>query len=308
MKSAILGQLELHHLVAFAAVARIGSFTAAAQSLGYTQSAVSQKVARLEKLLGHRLIDRSRSRSITLTPAGRIVLDHAEAVQLRLEVAIDDLAALENGVSGVLRVGCYESISIRILPRVLRLFAEQFPGITVMLSENEHDEALLDQVERGELDLTFVVFPMIEGPFESVTILEDPLVLVVSADSALAARTGPISVRDLVGLPLISYAQMREEHRMETRLGQPQLSKQIIFRSNHNSTILSLAAEGYGSAVLTRLSVDPKYPGISILPVEHVGPRIIGVAWHRPHQQSVQEKTFVQLAMRVAREVEQADF
>jgi DNA-binding transcriptional LysR family regulator len=294
-------------LVAFAEVARTRSFTAAARSMGYTQSAVSQQISRLEQIVGHRLIERSSARAITLTPAGRILIDHAEAIHSRLENAMDDLSALANGVAGILRVGCYESISVRMLPRVLKLFAEQFPRVQVLLTELDDDGELLRQVEAGDLDLTFVVFPMIDGPFEAANLLEDPFVLVVSTNSPLAARTSPVTIDDLSGLPLIAYGQMRDEHQIETRLGRPQLSKQVIFRSNHNGTILSLTADGYGCAVLPRLSVDPYRPGITMLPMAHVNPRIVGVAWHQRRRQSMAATSFVEIAMQIARDIEESN-
>ncbi|WP_115790119.1 LysR family transcriptional regulator [Arthrobacter silvisoli] len=306
MDKSPLSQLDLRHLIALAEVGRTRSFTAAARSLGYTQSAVSQQIGRLEQIVGHRLIDRSGVRVVALTPAGRILVDHAEAIHSRLESALDDLSALNRGEAGTLRVGCYESISVRILPRALRLFAERFPRVQVVLTESDDDEELLGMVETGDLDLTFVVFPMTDGPFEAVNLLDDPFVLVVSNDSPLAARTTPVSTDDLAGLPLIAYGQMRDVHQIETRLGRPQLSKQVIFRSNHNGTILSLTADGYGCAVLPLLSVDPHRPGITMLPVEKVTPRTVGVAWHKRRKQGAAASSFVEIAGQVAREIEES--
>lgn len=306
MEKSLFTQLELRHLIALAEVARTHSFTAAARSMGYTQSAVSQQISRLEQIVGHQLIERSSARTITLTPAGRILIDHAEAIHARVESALDDLSALTNGEAGTLRVGCYESISVRMLPRVLKLFAERFPRVQILLTESDDDGELLGKVEAGDLDLTFVVFPMTDGPFEAINLLDDPFVLVVSTDSPLAARTTPVSTDDLTGLPLIAYGQMRDEHQIETRLGRPQLSKQVIFRSNHNGTILSLTADGYGCAVLPRLSVDPHRPGITMLPLANVNPRIVGIAWHRRRKQSAAANSFVEIATRVAREIEES--
>ena len=305
MDKSPLSQLELRHLVAFVEVAHAGSFTAAARSMGYTQSAVSQQISRLEQIVGHRLIERSSGRSITLTPAGNILITHAEAIHAGLENAMEDLAAVANGVAGILRVGCYESISVRVLPRILKLFAVRFPRVQVLLTELDDDSDLLSQVESGELDLTFVVFPLIDGPFHAVTLLEDPFVLVVPTDSPLAARAAAVSADDLAGLPLIAYGQMRDEHQIETRLGRPQLKKQVIFRSNHNGTILSLIANGYGCAVLPRLSVDPYRQGITTLPMAHVNPRIVGIARRQQRLPSMSVTSFVEIAMQVARELEE---
>jgi DNA-binding transcriptional LysR family regulator len=77
-------------------------------------------------------------------------------------------------------------------------------------------------------------------------------VLAVPEDSDLGRRPSPVSLRHLTGVPLITYAQMREVHSIENRLGRPQLRHQIVFRSHDNATILGLAAAGVGAAIISR--------------------------------------------------------
>lgn len=296
------GSLELRHLVALAAVGRNCSFSAAADSLGYTQSAISQQVARLERIVGHTLVDRpGGSRAVSLTPAGRILLGHADAITARLDAAHADLEALAQGTTGVLRVGCYQSVGVRILPRVLRQFNDGWPLVTVELTEAEDDAELLALVERGALDLTFVAYPMMPGPFSAVELLEDPYVVVIREDDELAADTGPIHPSELTGVPLVTYAQMREVHSLANRLGRPELTEQIVFRSNDNGTILGLAAEGVGAAVISWLSVDPFRRGVRTRALAGVGPRIVGMAWHRDRYRIPAHDAFVELVQRELR-------
>src|SRR5215218_6670220 len=95
--------VELRHLVALQAVAREGSFGRAARSLGYTQSAVSQQIAALERIVGERLLERPGGpRRVSLTEAGELLLRHAEAIVARLSAAQADLAALAEGAAGPL--------------------------------------------------------------------------------------------------------------------------------------------------------------------------------------------------------------
>src|SRR5688500_1597934 len=153
--------LDLRHLVALKAIADEGSFGRAAQRLGYTQSAVSQQIATLERLVGERLLERPGGpRPVSLTEAGRLLLRHAEAIVARLEAARADLDALAEGAAGTLRVGTYQSAGRRILPTVLRRFAAAWPRVELRLRESSVDADLLAAVERGELDLTFADRPM----------------------------------------------------------------------------------------------------------------------------------------------------
>src|ERR687895_1899391 len=93
--------LDLRHLIALKAIADEGSFGKAAERLGYTQSAISQQIAALEKIVGLRLIERPGGpRPISLTEAGEVLLRHAEAIQARLLAAKADMTALEAGGTG----------------------------------------------------------------------------------------------------------------------------------------------------------------------------------------------------------------
>jgi DNA-binding transcriptional LysR family regulator len=297
-----LSTIELRYLTALIAVSNDNSFSRAAERLGYTQSAVSQQIGRLERSIGHQLVERPGGpRPVSLTPAGAVLVRHAQAIVARLTSAAADLDALDDGSAGRLRIGCYQSVGVRILPRVLGEFMAGNPEVQIEIVENEDDGVLLGQVERGELDLSFVVAPLPEGPFDAEELLEDPYVVVVQSDSPLGAGKSTVTVKELAGIPLVSYAQMREAHLIENRLGHPTLRDQIVFRSNDNGTILGLAAEGVGAAVLPWLSVDPHRAGIRVLQIAGVSRRIIGIAWHRDRYQIPAAHAFIDLAHAVAR-------
>src|SRR5438128_7812483 len=153
--------VELRHLAALQAVAEEGSFGRAAARLGYTQSAVSQQIATLERLVGLRLIERPGGpRPVSLTEAGRILLRHAEAIDARLRAAKADMDALSAGRAGRLRVGTFQSVGTRVLPTLLRRFSETHPQVEIFLQESADEDDLLELVERGELDLSFSTLPL----------------------------------------------------------------------------------------------------------------------------------------------------
>src|SRR4051812_19886068 len=150
--------VELRHLLALQAIAEHGSFGRAARVLGYTQSAISQQVAALERAVGERLIERPGGpKPVTLTVAGELLLRHAEAIVARLKAAQADLAAFAEGAAGPLRVGTYQSVSARLLPALVRRFKEQFPEVDIQLSESALDDELEQRLEHGEVDLSFVM-------------------------------------------------------------------------------------------------------------------------------------------------------
>ena len=152
--------VEVRHFAALEAVAREGSFGRAAASLGYTQSAISQQIQTLERLVGERLVERPGGpRAVSLTEAGALLLRHAEAIVSRLHAAQADMAALAQGHGGRLRVGTFQSVGARVLPAVMRRFSAEWPDVHVELTESASDEELQRLVERGELDLAFAMPP-----------------------------------------------------------------------------------------------------------------------------------------------------
>jgi molybdate transport repressor ModE-like protein len=293
--------LEVRHLAALKAIANEGSFARAAAHLGYTQSAVSQQIAALERIVGARLLERPPGRRPAgLTQTGELVLRHAEAMLARVKAAQADVAALAGGAAGSLRVGTYESVGARILPEVLREFAAGWPDVEVVLCEAPGDAELLALVERGELDLTFAMLPPVEGPFEAVQLLRDRYVLVVAVDSALATAPRPPRLKEIAALPLIGFRSCRNEQRIEARLRSRGVQPRVVFRSDHNATVQGLVAAGVGAALVPRLTMDPSDQRTVLVELDGtLPPRLLGMVWHRDRYRSAPAAAFIQVAQSV---------
>src|SRR5262245_18921344 len=189
MEANLLLGVDLRHLVALEIVARERSFARAAAQLGYTQSAVSQQIAALERAAGARLLERPRGRGIIEpTEAGALLLRHTERIVASLRAAEADLRALAGGTVGSLRVGTFQSVGVTVLPPLLSRFRDAWAGVEVTLIESGSASDLLGGVERGEHDLSFWALPLADGPFETMELMQDPHVLLVPRDSPLATR------------------------------------------------------------------------------------------------------------------------
>jgi molybdate transport repressor ModE-like protein len=294
--------IELRHFLALEAVARTGSFGKAATALGYTQSAVSQQIATLERIVGQRLVERPGGpKPVSLTEAGRLLLTHADAIAARVAAAQADLTALEDGQVGTLRVGVFQSVGQRILPDVMRRFLEAWPQVDVSLTESADDTELLALVERGELDLTFSDLPLVEGPFESVELMRDPYVLVVPADSLLLERNSPPSYREIAEHDLIGHKHCRTLAKIEAGFWRP---VRFVFRSDHNQTVQALVAAGVGLALVPQLTMDAEDESTALIELPKIPPRIIALAWHRDRYRTPAARAFVETAQRVSQELE----
>jgi DNA-binding transcriptional LysR family regulator len=297
--------VELRHLAALEAVGRTRSFGQAARELGYTQSAVSQQIARLERNVGQRLVDRPGGpRPVDLTDAGRLLLRHADAIVAQLDAAQADLDAFAEGAAGPLRLGIYQSVGARILPGLIRRFKQEWPRVEVSVREEIDAADLLRLLEHGELDLTFADLPLPEGPFESEEVLRDPYVLLVQAGSEWADRESAPPFRELSGVPIVTWRHVGE-HENYLRGRVPDLN--IVFRSDDNGTLVGLVAEGLGVAVVPQLVVNPRNPAYVTLPFgNRIPPRHLAIVWHRDRFRSAATESFVELAKTLSTELSSA--
>src|SRR5438874_3350283 len=290
--------VELRHFLALDAVARTGSFGKAALTLGYTQSAVSQQIATLERQVGQKLVERPGGpRPVSLTEAGRLLLTHAAAIAARVAAAQADLSALGDGEAGSLHVGVFQSVGQRILPALMRRFMASWPKVDVTLTESADDRELLALVERGELDLTFSDFPLEEGPLESLELLRDPYVLLVPADSAVETP----SLREIAQMDLIGHKHCRTLVRVEAVFRQP---LHYVFQSDHNQTVQALVAAGVGVALVPRLTIDEQDEATRVIELQKIPPRILAIAWHRDRYRSPAARAFVETAQVVSAELD----
>jgi molybdate transport repressor ModE-like protein len=298
--------IEIRHLSALEAVAAEGSFRRAAKRLGYVQSAISEQIATLERIVGQRLVERSRgSGPVELTEAGEVLLSHAKAIVARLKAAEADLGALADGSAGSLRLGIYQSVGARVIPRLLPRYARDWPEVRVLPREAPTDAGLFELVERGELELSFADLPLHPGPFESVDLLTDPYVLLVAAGSPLA-QSGPVGLDEIADLPLIGHWTCRVLPRVEAELRAQGLEPNFVFRSDIITTVQALVGAGVGSAIIPRLGVDPADERTAVVELAEglpVQPRVISLFWHRDRYRSPAALGFVDAAREVCAEI-----
>jgi DNA-binding transcriptional LysR family regulator len=297
--------LDLRHLVALKAIADEGSFGRAAVRLGYTQSAISQQIATLERIVGLRLIERPGGpRPISLTEAGRVLLRHAEAIEARLHAAKADMSALQAGDVGRLRVGTFQSVGVRIIPTLLRRFSESHPRVEVVLRESASENELLEMIERGELDLTFWKLPVASGPYESVELLRDPYVLVVPAASPLADLERTPTLKEIALQPLIGFNHCSAMDEVESHLAATGRPPNVVFRSDNNGTVQGLVGAGVGVTVAPRLTVDEDDPTTVTIDLRgRIPARVIGLVWHRDRHRSPAADAFIESAITVCLEL-----
>ena len=295
--------LEMRHLLALVAVVESGTFSAAAEQLGYTQSAVSQQVGTLERMVGAPLFERPGGRRpVQLTPAGQMLLTHARAVIARVSAAAADLRALASGEQGELRVGTLPSVGTKILPGLLGTFRAEWPGVQIVLRESRESFDLIQAVETGDIDLTFIdIGPYDTGSLQVRRLLDDPMVLVAPADSPEARRPS-VGIDDVAHLPMIGTRNPGCRQIIDDAFRQAAALPSYVFRSDDNPTIHGLVGSGLAYAVLPLLTVDENDPNVAVVPIRpEPPPRQLGIAWHPERRTPVALLPFVNAAAEICR-------
>ena len=303
-RAASLEVLDVRHLRALLAVVEHGTFASAAEALGFTQSAVSQQIASLERLVGERLFDRPGGpKPVTLTAAGRMALRHAERIIEQVGIFERDLNGYKAGTVGRIEVGVFQSVAVKVLPAVVgRLLRET--QADVRPHESNNDPETIRRVESGELDLCFTASPVPLSPgFQAIEVVSDPFVVVAPASHGLPEVVPMSSLADvpLIGQPISDTCQIR----ISSGLIDGGVSPEYVFRTNDNAALQSMVREGMGLAVMPLLGVDLGDPKIQVRPMDPpIPPRTIGLVL--PVDPSPIVRRFTEIAVEVCREAVQS--
>ncbi|MCW2984858.1 MAG: LysR family transcriptional regulator [Conexibacter sp.] len=183
--------LDVRRLRVLREVASHGSFSAAAEALSYTQSAVSQQIAALEREAGSRLVERS-ARGVKLTDAGRALVTHTDAILARLADAEEELQAINGLRGGRLRLAAFPSACATLIPLAVARFRERHPGVDLSLCPAEPDEGLR-LLRAGEMDVALSIEATFstraEGDLDTLALLDDPMYIMLPRDHPMAGRS-----------------------------------------------------------------------------------------------------------------------
>jgi DNA-binding transcriptional LysR family regulator len=265
--------LDVRRLRVLREVAARGSFSAAAESLAYTQSAVSQQIAALEREAGTRLVDRS-ARGVRLTEAGRVLVRHAEAVLARLADAEAELEALAGLRGGRLRLVSFPTGGATIMPRAIAAFRELHPGVELTLEPAEPPDGLA-MLRSGGCDIALTI----DAPFdaadtdgiERVHLLDDPMYVLLPCDHPLAAKPR-IRLQELSSDPWIggSTGGCPDTMILLRACAGAGFEPRIVFHSDDYLAIQGFVAAGMGVSLVPDLALLTVRDDVAI---RSLGPR-----------------------------------
>lgn len=311
MYMAGLSDVDVRQLAALRAVADQGSFGRAAAALGYSQAAVSQQIAGLEKAIGMKVFDRPAGpRPPVLTSAGRLLLAHAVEVLARLEQADRQLADLAAGVGGRLDVGTFQSASVALLPKVVADLRREAPDLDIRLHETDDNDEEIRGLLCDELDVAFAIGPIVDNRLDVTALVDDPFVAVTPADDCPVSQGQRVSVptRSLDDYPVVAGSvddscQVIIDGELRAR----GVSPRYVFRSADNAAIQAMVAARMGAAVMPLLAVDLDDPTVHVHRLHPpLPPRQICVAVRADRTVVPAARRLVELALQHAPDVSAA--
>ncbi|MDR0960008.1 MAG: LysR family transcriptional regulator [Propionibacteriaceae bacterium] len=282
--------LDPKRLLILRAVAEAGSISAGARELGWTQPAVSQHIAALERQVGQPLLLR-RSHGVALTEAGQRVVAHADAIAGHLEAAAAELAALGALVSGTVRLAAFPSGLAVLVPDALeRLRDTAGEGVQVRLIEAEPPEAI-EMVRQGQADLALTFqydWPTPESTSETMTScpLGSDEILLVLPEGHPASQRADLTLADLADEEWVAGCPRCREHLVLSaqRAG---FQPHIRHETDDYVVVQAIVARGLAIATLTGTALSAyRHPGVTIRPLDGLSGRTLQ-AVHRPGADAV---------------------
>jgi DNA-binding transcriptional LysR family regulator len=260
--------LDVRRLRLLRDLAHLGTIAAVAQAHTYTASAVSQQLSALEREAGMPLLQRS-GRRVSLTPAGELLVHHAEQVLTALERASAALAAAGAGLTGPLRIGAFPTAVRTLLPAALVTLGREHPGLELMVTELD-PSAVPGELRERRLDVGLLhdydVAPVEPDPaLDTMSILDELVYLAVPASFA-ASPIGSVAVASdlpwIVGTPgTLCYTVAMRVCRAAG------FTPRVRHHADDFTTVLALVAAGQGVALVPQLAVAGPPPGLRLLPL-----------------------------------------
>lgn len=298
--------LEIRHLQALDAVAATGTFGRAAERLGYTQSAISQQIAALERAIGEPLFDRPGGpRPVQLTPIGAMLVGQARAVLERVDMAAASIDRFRAGLAGRIDVGTFQSVTTGLLPSVLDRLRRGRPELEARLYQSDDEDELAQRVVEGHLDVTFLLNLRLPE-LEVAELFVDPFVVIAPA-SAAADLDGRVPVDRLHGEPMVGEGDSCCQRLIDEDLRAAGVAPDYVFRTNDNGAITAMVRAGMGMAVVPQLLAEQDHDGLVVRALDPpITPRTVTLAWRRGRTLSPCAREFVELAREMTSDLRDA--
>jgi DNA-binding transcriptional LysR family regulator len=287
--------VDYDQLASFLEVAKLQSFSLAAEKLFRTQPAISAQVRLLEQECGEKLFDRSGKR-VQLTPAGEILRGYAQQMLQLQKEALQAVAELNRTPRGKLYIGANEATCLYVLPKTFARFKQLYPLVQISIYRN-FSHKIVQKVHEGVVDLGIVTLPQTAENMEVCPVFRDEVQVVVPKDHPLA-RKRSVTVEEMSLYPLI-LPKTGHTRVMLDKLLRPYRDRlQISMELASVETIKKFVGAGLGISVLSRTYAQPEVAAglVRLIPLE--GQRLyreLGLIYRRDRHHSLPARVFIEV-------------
>ncbi len=251
--------MELHQLRYFLAVAEEENFTRAAEKCFVSQPSLSAQVIKLENELGQKLFNRLGRRA-ELTQAGRFLEPRARTILMEVENAQRQIQEGAEEISGVVKIGATPSVTPYLIPKVIKLCRERYPGLQIYVQENLR-RSLINDLTHGDLEVVISSYQGDGANIDAEPVLQEALMLAVSAGHPLATSEGPISINDFKEEPMVLLGESATlNDKVFDFFKNMEAEPNVVALCSQVRSVKELVHLGVGVAIVPEMAQDERQP------------------------------------------------
>jgi DNA-binding transcriptional LysR family regulator len=292
--------LDVRRLRVLCAVAEHHTLSAAADSLSYTPSAVSQQIVALEREIGVRVLHRG-PRGVKLTATGQLLVEQAKPILETLKAAEASMAAVIGLSAGRLHLASFATAGATILPRAIASFRARHPDVAITLTQADPPDAMV-ALRAGDVDLIITADAKQQpnDSIEVITLLKDPHFAVLPSAHPLANRD-TVRLEELASETWVDVPAGAEARRLLLQAcGRAGFIPRVAFESDEYATVAQLVAAGVGVALIPRLGLRSRPSGVAVVPLEVPVIREVMAAVHAPQYRAPAANAMIAILRDVA--------
>ena len=290
--------MDFDQLEIFLEVARLASFSRAAEKRYRTQPAISSQIRALEEEVGARLLDRSGGR-VSLTAAGKLFFKYAEETLDRRKTILTEIAETERVPRGEIVVGANEGTCLHILPEVFAQFKRDYPGVSVSIKRSDYAK-ILESILENVVDFGVVSLPVNDNRLQAELIHRDELVAIMPAGHPLAAKKS-VTVAEVAAFPLVVPKAGHTRDALDTLFYDRKLKPSLAMELDSSELLKRFVAADVGVGFIARSNIEEDIRAKALAAVSLADAQVrrdLALVFRKDKALSRAAKAFMEIAMK----------
>jgi DNA-binding transcriptional LysR family regulator len=290
--------MDFDQLESFLEVARLSSFSRAAEKRFCTQPAISSQIRALEEEVGARLLDRSGGR-VSLTASGKLFVKYAEDALERRKTILTEIAETERVPRGEIVVGANEGTCLHILPEVFAQFKRDYPSVSVSIKRSDYAN-ILEAILENIVDVGVVSLPLTDKRFEAQMIHRDELVVITAPQHPLAARRS-VTVAEVSTYPLVVPKLGHTRDALDALFYDHHLRPTFTMELDSSELLKRFVAAGVGVGFIARSNIEGDIRAKDLVAITFADAQIrrdLAIVFRKDKSLSRAAKAFLEIAVK----------